>query len=178
MPEVGQTACRRCRQQKVSRSSTTTTIMQQSITFPQLRCSRELPICARCLRLNGVCDYPPPPDRKTLAAFRATPRKRNRIETNVETSTHEGQESPSLGDSPHLYKSTADETCSETYDQFGAQLSEVVHELLQDTYFTCMFNSTLVFHRPSFRNAFQKKQLAHHVLLSVYATATMSVFPS
>lgn len=139
----------------------------------QLRCSRELPICARCLRLNGVCDYPPPPDRKILAAFRATPRKRKLNDRNIETPVHDEQESPSLSASPQLYRSTADEDGGEGYDQFGVQLSEPVHELLQETYFTCMFNSTLVFHRPTFLKAFQKQQLAHHVLLSVYATATM-----
>ncbi|KAH6669036.1 hypothetical protein B0J14DRAFT_155469 [Halenospora varia] len=44
-------ACRRCRKQK-------------------LRCSRELPACKRCTDLSTVCDYPPPPDRKLLAAQR------------------------------------------------------------------------------------------------------------
>ncbi|KAF4631962.1 hypothetical protein G7Y89_g6167 [Cudoniella acicularis] len=35
-----------------------------------LRCTRELPACKRCKDLSTVCDYPPPPDRKLLAAQR------------------------------------------------------------------------------------------------------------
>ncbi|CAG8958161.1 hypothetical protein HYFRA_00000512 [Hymenoscyphus fraxineus] len=44
-------ACRRCRKQK-------------------LRCTRELPACKRCRDLSTACTYPPPPDRKLLAAQR------------------------------------------------------------------------------------------------------------
>ncbi|CZR66494.1 uncharacterized protein PAC_16395 [Phialocephala subalpina] len=45
-------ACRRCRKKK-------------------LGCSRDLPICKRCDRISAVCEYPPPPDRKALAALRS-----------------------------------------------------------------------------------------------------------
>jgi hypothetical protein len=37
----------------------------------QLACSRELPICKRCGRIAAICEYPPPPDRKALAAIRS-----------------------------------------------------------------------------------------------------------
>jgi hypothetical protein len=36
-----------------------------------LACSRELPICKRCGRIAAICEYPPPPDRKALAAIRS-----------------------------------------------------------------------------------------------------------
>ena len=55
----------------------------------------------------------------------------------------------------------------------GIQLSKTAERFLQDVYFTCMFNSTLVFHRPSFSRAWEEGRLPMHVLLAVYATATM-----
>jgi hypothetical protein len=52
-------------------------------------------------------------------------------------------------------------------------LSRPVEQLLQKIYFDCMFNATLVFHRPSFTQAWEERRLPQHVLLAVYATATM-----
>ncbi|KAL2851498.1 hypothetical protein BJY01DRAFT_116979 [Aspergillus pseudoustus] len=46
-----QTACLRCRSQK-------------------LKCSRTRPKCDRCFRKGANCQYPLPPDRKELAAYR------------------------------------------------------------------------------------------------------------
>lgn len=60
--------------------------------------------------------------------------------------------------------------CSSAAD---VRLSTPLQELLQETYFTCMFNSTLIFHRPTFQQAFEEGRLPSHVLLAVYATATM-----
>lgn len=130
-------------------------------------------MCARCSRLGAICDYPPPPDRKALATFRATPRKRKLNESNIETPVHDEYEGSSPSASPQLYRATTIEHNNEVLDHFGVQLSDAAHKLLQETYFTCMFNATLVFHRPSFSKAFQDGELAHDILLAVYATATM-----
>ena len=37
----------------------------------QLACSRDLPTCKRCGRISAICEYPPPTDRKALAALRS-----------------------------------------------------------------------------------------------------------
>lgn len=36
----------------------------------KLRCGKQKPICARCLKHNLICEYAPPPDRKRLQAER------------------------------------------------------------------------------------------------------------
>ncbi|KEF52228.1 uncharacterized protein A1O9_11855 [Exophiala aquamarina CBS 119918] len=148
MTEPGPTACRRCRSQK-------------------LRCSRELPICDRCMRLNATCEYPPPPDRKTLATFRATPRKRKLSERNIETPVQAEHDDSSPSASPQVFRPAVIEAHNEAHDRFGVHVSDTAHRLLQETYFTCMFHSSLIFHRPSFSKAFSKGELAHHTILAL-----------
>ncbi len=54
-----------------------------------------------------------------------------------------------------------------------SHLSHDAHTLLQDTYFNCMFNATLIFHRPTFTSAFINREIPEHLLLAVYATSIM-----
>ena len=142
----------------------------------QLRCSRELPRCDRCLRLGAVCEFPAPPDRKVLAASRAQSRKRKLETDNVEAPAERIQrEAPTSVPSTHsLYPSNDAATVDAgMYPSLDQRLSTPVQTLLQDVYFTCMFNSTLVFHRPTFSRAFQDQRVPRHVLLAMYASATM-----
>lgn len=47
-----------------------------------------------------------------------------------------------------------------------------VQNLLQRVYFTCMFNSTMLFHPPTFYRQFEEGNVPTHNLLAVYAIAT------
>lgn len=57
LPRNSNTACQRCREQK-------------------LRCSRNRPACSRCYRQRLTCSYPLPPNRKLIATSRKTSRLR------------------------------------------------------------------------------------------------------
>ncbi|KIV83980.1 hypothetical protein PV11_05960 [Exophiala sideris] len=57
------------------------------------------------------------------------------------------------------------------------QLPSAVQELLQEVYFTCQFHSTLLFHQPTFAQDFKDGHVDQHVLLAMYANATMYVPP-
>lgn len=57
------------------------------------------------------------------------------------------------------------------------QLSPAVQQLLQEVYFTCQFHSTLLFHQPTFAQDFKDGCVDQHVLLAIYANATMYVLP-
>lgn len=57
------------------------------------------------------------------------------------------------------------------------QLPVAVQELLQEVYFTCQFHSTLLFHQPTFAQDFKDGHANQHVLLAMYANATMYVLP-
>ncbi|KAI5457057.1 hypothetical protein BGZ63DRAFT_82703 [Mariannaea sp. PMI_226] len=58
LPLLSETACEKCRNQK-------------------LRCSRDFPACVRCIKQQLHCCYPAPPNRKWLASVRKPPRPRN-----------------------------------------------------------------------------------------------------
>ncbi len=141
-----------------------------------MRCSRELPTCARCSRLAAVCEFPAPPDRKVLATLRAQPKKRKADQTHQVRSPSISQPEVShMAPLNHFFhvgsnESTSTQRLLSTHD---VRLSKAVEQLLQDIYFDCMFNSTLVFHRPTFSRTWQEGRVAQHVLLAVYATATM-----
>ena len=127
------------------------------------------------MRLNAACDFPKPPDRKALAAFRGQSKKTRVDSPNLErsaSSTHPEPPTPHSAYSP--FQRREDVPVEEgTSGNAGLQLSLAVQTLLQDVYFTCMFNSTLILHRPSFSRAFQEERVPQHVLLAVYASATM-----
>ncbi|KIY01449.1 uncharacterized protein Z520_03001 [Fonsecaea multimorphosa CBS 102226] len=158
MPELARTACCRCREQK-------------------LRCSRELPTCARCLRLSAVCEFPAPPDRKVLAAFRAQPKKRklerSASDRSPRRNSHSAVPKPSLASPVSQPANHNTGASAEERPDSVLPLSRSQEKFLQDVYFTCMFNSTLVFHRPTFSGAWEDGRLPRHVLLAVYATATI-----
>ena len=157
MAHLASTACSRCRSQK-------------------LRCSRELPICERCARLHTPCAYPAPPDRKALAAFRAHPRSRRRNHGKPTRANHNQQSDSHLSTSPSHSIQQGDNLAGAggpANEDNDLQLPQAVHQLLQEVYFTCMFNSTLIFHRPTFTQSFEEKNVPQHTLLAMYASATM-----
>lgn len=71
LPRLSITACLRCRDQKVTVSSTGSWMNPSTKDTPlQLKCGREHPICTRCDRLNATCVYPDPPNRRGPRAKR------------------------------------------------------------------------------------------------------------
>lgn len=73
------TACVRCRHQKVDATSTLRILYFSYLQatnicgMSQIRCSREMPSCERCRQRETSCRYPHPPDRKFIARHRARP---------------------------------------------------------------------------------------------------------
>lgn len=131
----------------------------------QLRCSRELPRCARCIRLDAQCGYPPPPDRKQLAATRVMKRKRAAREQRPDDSGHEpvrGHLSPPRGGEGHGKSAVR-------LPPRGLQRS------LIDVYFSHTFNSTLVFDRVSLNREWADGCLSEPALLAICAMATVYV---
>ncbi|KUJ09191.1 uncharacterized protein LY89DRAFT_763921 [Mollisia scopiformis] len=167
MATLARTACRRCREQKVAHQA----------YGMELRCSRELPKCDRCSRLNAVCNFPAPPDRKLLAASRAQSRKNRNREPCINSNDQENLLVPL---SSPTYEEDKDSSfvVGKTEPSKVLQISVPVQTLLQDVYFSCMFNSTLVFHRPTFSNALKTGCVSRHVLLAVYASATIFLHPT
>ena len=47
-----------------------------------------------------------------------------------------------------------------------------LQKLLLDTYFICVFNSSLIFHRPTFEREWSDGRLPQHALLATCAFAT------
>lgn len=155
------TACRRCREQKVS--SFAASHLSTGLTLQiQLRCSRELPRCARCIRLDAQCGYPPPPDRKQLAAVRATKRKRA-----AEHEQHLGDSDHEPGRHPSPRRGVVHRDSTVKLPSRGVQRD------LLDVYLSYTFNSTLVFDRTSINHEWADGQLSEPVLLAVCAMATV-----
>lgn len=130
----------------------------------QLRCSRELPRCARCIRLDAQCGYPPPPDRKQLAATRVMKRKRAAREQRPDGSDHEpvGHLSPPRDGEGHRNS--------------AVQLPpRAVQRSLIGVYFSHTFNSTLVFDRASVNRKLAGDRLSEPALLATCAMATVYV---
>lgn len=135
----------------------------------QLRCSRELPRCDRCSRLDALCDFPPPPDRKLLAVFRAQPRKRKGEHRDSESPANRHQRKDARSASFHeIHDDTGTE--DDTHANHDIQLSLPIQTLLQEVYMSSMFNAALIFNGP---RAFQQRNMPRHVLLAVFASATM-----
>lgn len=138
------------------------------LTPCQLRCSRELPRCARCIRLDAQCGYPPPPDRKQLAAVRATKRKRD---TGNEQQQGGSEHEPGRHPSPR-----AEEARRGSAVQLPPPSRGVQRDLL-DVYFSYTFNSTLMFDRTSLNREWANDQLSEPVLLALCAMATVYAYP-
>ena len=123
-----------------------------------------------------------PPDRKRLAALRAPPSKRLSGRTALKATRREprsGSCSPSVslrsirtGEPIKAGACESETTAAEIH-----QLSSAAQELLQEIYFTCQFHSTLLFLQPTFAQDFKDGHVAQHVLLAMYANATMYVLP-
>ena len=149
----------------------------------QLKCSRELPQCARCVKFNIACTYPAPPDRKMLAALRAPPEKR-RSGHNPSTSQralHNRHFQQSRANISRRYSTPPGDAEQDLVDGVitapDAELSTEVQDLLQEIYFTCQFHASMLFHRPTFLRAFETGQVPRYVLHALYSNSIMSVCP-
>lgn len=150
-----------------------------------MRCSKELPSCRRCQNIASVCIYPPPPDRKLLAAQRAV---RARLQRDIEGWQEIGGARSSSNPSPPdrgEQQQKVEESHSQRSLSSGSPVSTppsvpISHQaqLPSDEVamflFDCFFNSmqaqtSMLFHRPTFLSEFQEGRLPEHVLLSVCA---------
>jgi hypothetical protein len=65
------------------------------------------------------------------------------------------------------------EAINESCIEISNSLSKPVRRLFVDVYFTCMYNSSLLFHRPTFSVQIEAGNVPGYLLLAIYATATM-----
>lgn len=139
----------------------------------QLKCTREIPCCARCSRLGLSCAFPEPPDRKLLASVRINARKRK-----PEGNHQEGQASSKQTPFPsyNSISNTSVESCQSNQSSctdINNDLPKPLRLFLIEVYFKHMYNSGLLFHEPTFLNDVEAGLVPTYVLLSIYATATM-----
>lgn len=123
-----------------------------------------------------------PPDRKRLAALRAPPSRRLLGRTTLKATRDDRRSGSCSPSAPLRSMRTGDPTNAGACESAttGAdihQLPSAVQQLLQEIYFTCQFHSTLLFLQPTFAQDFKDGHVAQHVLLAMYANATMYVLP-
>ncbi|KAH7064329.1 hypothetical protein BKA63DRAFT_525206 [Paraphoma chrysanthemicola] len=177
-------ACLRCRKQK-------------------LRCTREQPECRRCVRTNHACSYPPPPDRKGLAArrnrgrFDSADRHRttssdNRLNINQPSQVADpctntnGDEhiSRNLYDSSagtpqetafsSLYATHVNSTRPSVPDCIeDAHVAEEVALFLIEIYFERHYQADLLFHKQSLIDDYLSQRLPGCISLAVFAFASV-----
>ncbi|RFU23731.1 hypothetical protein B7463_g12607, partial [Scytalidium lignicola] len=168
-----------------------------------LRCTRDLPQCARCTRQSLTCHYPPPPDRRLLALKRSTTRaaKRQRQSPSEEmiqmltvdnilqasnttvSSCHNRQEF-----TPAKITGVAESqlnklpSVSLSNDQFDiSPKSQSVESLpprglglyLLDLFFSRYSSCSLAFHERRFFEAYLADSLPDHVLKAVFALSSI-----
>lgn len=145
-----------------------------------MKCGKELPKCARCSRVDAECLFPEPPDRKLLATYRSsygthTKRRKTTSEASCGasgappssfTALLNAAEGASALDFP-------EGSCAD----INNRLSRTLRQFLIDVYFTHMYNAWLLFHRPTLLANIEAGLVPAHVLVSIYATATMYVHP-
>ncbi|KAK5991691.1 hypothetical protein PT974_07724 [Cladobotryum mycophilum] len=187
LQQLSVSACLRCRKQKI---------------LPQLKCSREKPICRRCHRIGAECSYPAPPDRRRLAAERAEARSKSSFghEARGPLSETPGPSSsgpPDHADTEHLHShqdnrisspNTSHEPPSppilfletSSTDDFtsmqppdAVQLSQEVAMFLIDVYFDRHYQAHLLFNKKDFTANFLNHKVPKFVLLSVFAFASL-----
>ena len=155
----------------------------------QLKCSRRRPACDRCRRLGFQCSFPPPPDRKLLATLRSSARKRRADDcaplspdpgpSSSAATTVRATSGPVGG-----FVSIASQSPGTTADAAGqshscstvvSSLCASLQRLLIDTYFSHMYNASLIYHQESFLRDFHAGAVPRHSLLAVFASATVYV---
>ncbi|OAA66929.1 Transcription factor [Niveomyces insectorum RCEF 264] len=167
MPAQAETACYRCREQK-------------------LKCSRQRPTCDRCSRLGSECAFPAPPDRKLLAAHRASPKRRRLDDRATATASAAlafnadpaARSSTAVDpDPPSFVPSRAAHAGGQTCDAIVGALPRSLQRIFVEVYFSHMYNASLTFHQPTFLEAFETGAVASHVLVAIFATATIFLKP-
>lgn len=142
-----------------------------------MKCGKELPKCARCSRADADCLFPEPPDRKLLATYRSsygTHTKRRKKTSEVSS----GTSVPPSSFTALLYAAegaSALEFQEGSCADINSRLSHTLRHFLIDVYFTHMYNAWLIFHRPTLLADIDAGLVSAHVLVSIYATATMYV---
>jgi hypothetical protein len=186
MTESSTTACSRCREQKVRCEDTTARFgldigpeqpQEPELTRLQVKCGKELPRCARCFRVDAECVFPEPPDRKLLATYRSSygthSKKRKTSEASSAASTAPPSSFTALLNAAEGALDIEKGSCAD----INRQLSRTLKQFLIDVYFTHMYNAWLLFHRPTLTADIEVGLVPAHVLVSIYATATMYVRP-
>ena len=143
-----------------------------------MKCGKELPKCARCSRVEADCIFPEPPDRKLLATYRSSYGTHTKRRKTKEGSCGEPSTAPPSSFTALL---SAAEGASALDFQEGScadinnGLSRTQRQFLIDVYFTHMYNAWLLFHRPTLLENIDAGLVLPHVLVSIYATATVYV---
>ena len=131
--------------------------------------------------MNAVCNFPEPPNRKLLATYRAPYRSysKKRRTSGAKTSPVANPAHPSP------FAARVDAAVGGVHSAKGScadiksQLSTPVQKILIDVYFTHMYNAWLLFHRSRLLTSVEADLITPHVLVSIFATATMySASPS
>lgn len=155
MPDLSPTACKTCRAQK-------------------LRCSRALPTCDRCDRLDKTCLYPEAPDRKLLAKARTSRAKHQRhsLSSNEYGSADESLFATDIQSSPSDHVSKIFTPRSADSREYVWYQSELVN-----VYFDMMWNSHILLYKPSFLGDLESGRIPNFLLLSLCAAATIFLRP-
>ncbi|KAH8810679.1 hypothetical protein F5884DRAFT_258528 [Xylogone sp. PMI_703] len=181
------TACRRCRKQK-------------------LKCSRDQPICKRCQGVSAICQYPPPPDRKLLAAQRLRNASSRAEQGFVLAAKHSRQQKAPSNDKgwtidystsghgqhqPLSRAAAAPADLSVHAEHQTSCLSETspdastfpipppeIAAFLFEVYFARLYNASLLFHKRTFLADYAANKVPDFVALSIFALASIFLHPS
>ncbi|KAL5450969.1 hypothetical protein PMIN07_008719 [Paraphaeosphaeria minitans] len=143
-------ACLRCREQK-------------------LKCGRELPTCERCRKKDAACTYPPPPDRKRIAAEK---NRSKASQANNSSHTHEHGSSFSKTHATKKrrlsYSNTVPFDCLAEPDVADLPSTEI-GLLLQEVYFKHIYHAHLMFHKTVTFQVYMLKKMPDHLQRAIFA---------
>jgi hypothetical protein len=162
-------------------------------------------MCKRCRDISAVCDYPPPPDRKLLAAQRAkvNPRREPDVgpsPTLKHQSSFTSDASRPGPSSQYSYMAsvqseTKDGPAADDNDSDSDDYLETSHPPLQaslksaplptpevariliDIYFSHLYNASLLFHKPTFLSDYAANKVPDFIILSIFALGSLLVCP-
>lgn len=145
----------------------------------QLKCSREFPQCARCLKFSITCVYPEPPDRKMLASLRSRPDRMHLSHGTAKRTVRGRDRHPSRrprSNSPRCPSPLGEMNGNESDRDLDLEVSAEVQDFLQEIYFSHQFHATLLFHPPTFLRMFEAGQVPQPLLFALFSNSTMSVY--
>lgn len=165
----------------------------------QLRCTRERPFCSRCQRLKAECLYPPPPNRKLIAAQRSNNSTSSSNATRVTPVSDGSPQAPLLPTVPIVKRSqgtallNTDAQDDQGGNQFSdklsvsppdlgrkppANLSKEVALFLIEIYFERHYQAHLLLDKDTFVGNYLANNVSDSLAMSVFAFAALYVlFP-